>query len=57
MQTEEKNDETKRRRSERKCFNSSYLRKCFNSSTHVIDRTNIGFFFLISLLPFIKWRK
>ena len=45
MQTEEKNNETKRRRSERKCF---------NSSTHVIDRTNIGFFFLISLLPFIK---
>ena len=45
MKMEEKNNETKRRRSER----INYLPKCLHSSKYVIDHANVRFFFLIFL--------
>ena len=45
METKEKNNETKRRQSERR----NCLQKCFHLFKYLIDSGNVPFFFLISL--------
>ena len=46
MQTEEKNNETKRGRAERR----NCLRKCFHSFKYVIEHANVRFFFYVDSL-------
>ena len=53
MQTEEKNNETKRGRTERR----NCLRKCFHSFKYVMDHANVRFFsYVDSLHCFVRFR-